>query len=144
MFRKYSSYILAFWFRTTCCSLLGAFQRFGRIYWLHVQGWKLSTRLLHDVITQTTTWISTSVTPTHVTNGLFLFHSWHKAWTSVLREYRHWGYLARKNSPSKSTVPEPSVSISAMMPSRSSGPSLSSRADRISLKVLVVMYPLPN
>jgi len=40
---------------------------------------------------------------------------------------------------SKSTVPEPSVSISAMIPSRSSLLSLSSKAAKISLKVPVVM-----
>lgn len=38
--------------------------------------------------------------------------------------------------PSKSTVPEPSVSISPMMPSRSSLDSLSSSAFRISFSVL--------
>lgn len=41
--------------------------------------------------------------------------------------------------PSKSTVPEPSVSISAMIPSKSSDVNLSSNAANISLKVAVVI-----
>ncbi|CAD6208470.1 GSCOCG00003481001-RA-CDS [Cotesia congregata] len=40
---------------------------------------------------------------------------------------------------SKSTVPDPSVSISAMIPSRSELVNLSSRAAKISLSVAVVI-----
>lgn len=50
----------------------------------------------------------------------------------------------KKYLPSKSTVPDPSVSISAMMPSKSLELSLSSRAARISFRVEVVMYPFPS
>jgi len=51
--------------------------------------------------------------------------------------------LRKSFLPSKSTVPEPSVSISAITPSKSSLLRLSSNAFKISLNVLVVMYPLP-
>lgn len=47
--------------------------------------------------------------------------------------------VENKYLPSKSTVPEPSVSISAMMPSKSLELSLSSRAAKISLRVDVVI-----
>jgi hypothetical protein len=58
-----------------------------------------------------------------------------------------WMYAMAQNEeyiPSKSTVPDPSVSISAMIPSKSSDCSLSSRAFKISLNVPVVMYPFPT
>merc|ERR1712121_84836 len=44
---------------------------------------------------------------------------------------------------SKSTVPDPSLSISSIMPSKSDGVSLSSSAAKISLRTLVEMLPSP-
>lgn len=51
--------------------------------------------------------------------------------------------MVKLKVPSKSTVPDPSVSISAIIPSKSSEVNLSSNAAKISRKVAVVMYPFP-